>query len=201
MLGIGATTVMPSTAYAGDPIAERSPREKALYAVVRTEVATVKKITEALGEAIRTYDADISQTAKDAHAEAKRLYLKAQGLHDKDMYGPAYNQARDAYEALGPAVAELLEKDHAPPSLIAAIDEIVTKTEGRMDAIAEHVHGKASDEGSEAYKVAKAEYLEAKGLWTEGKKRKGFAKLGSALKSLDKAVRITWPEADRAAAK
>ena len=191
MTAFAGAIVLPASAA---PPSDLTEREKPLYALVKTEIETVRAFVDIFGEGIRRKDVELSAAAKSAHSAAKAHYDTCVKHHDAGRYKKGYAECREAHDDLKPAIVELLEKENAPEGLIKAIGSQISESSRQISGIEPSVKG-APPEGKAAHARATELHDKAKRQWENGKRKEGFITLHSALVELDKAVRITWPEA------
>ena len=191
-----SVSICPQEASAADE-KKLTERQQVLHEMVATEVDAIAGFIETFRVGFEEKNVKMSAESKQAYEKAKGLFAEAKEIHSKKRPRPAYNKAREAFSALQPAFEEVMSMEKAPKPFLDAVAKQVETTKSRIDAVADIIAEHASDDGKEAFKLAKSTYKEAKVAWDGGKKKAGFKKVVEALKQLDKAINTTWPEAQK----
>lgn len=181
-------------ALAGPPPAEMTDREKVLYAIVRTEIEAMAGFVAAIKEAVEAHPSDTPEEVQSSWEAARAKYEECKALHAQDTYRPAYFTCRESFGTLTPAADWAIELPDVPESVPEAIQQHAQIAAKRIDKIAPHVE--SNPDGKAAYDEAKTKHAGAVETWKGGDKREGFRQLVDAVKRLDDAIRLTWPEAN-----
>ena len=156
---------------------ELTRSQQLLHASIATEIAAVHGFLDVIASGLATKSVTMSPRARAAYNSAKALHREAKLLNRMGRYRPAYDKVRAAYKTLGPAMAEVLEFDHAPAEVQRALSETVSATADRVGALKEILEGHTTPQARAKYARAKAHYSAGKLAWRTGRRKAAFGQL------------------------